>query len=452
MVGAALLRSRVVHEACQRRSGGSAEDQGRKPIVTEGWVYVVSNPAMPGLVKVGFTTKHPKERALELKGTGVPDSFVAEYAVRVQRPRALERAVHEHLRQLGLGAGKEWFKCPKEQAVAALLELGAEEIQGHYRAEDEARRLEFLEDQKVERERARVREEILRRVRQDKETRAEAQRSREMARQEAKDLEAIRRHQEQIEARRADVTDKLKSRYPHVFLEDVDRVRFGPVLGLCALALVGLALLLPAWGPNKWLAVPLVAGVLAPWLRRLIIRVRQRSPKWKETARTKDRLLRSIDGVLPYPGYDWYIHQVKGEAPGFLAPLPEEAVRRISVDGSIEQGNSASLRGLVANANSDWVVSGIDLRVPEGYSPASVRLPLCVLPGERAPFNVRLWRHGERRSRYRRPQWASEEIDGLHSIGTGGVFGYRMSQASPEILDMVSRETQREVEIVPWSQ
>ena len=425
--------------------------------MSEGWVYVISNPAMPELVKVGFTTKHPRERARELNGTGVPDSFVAEYGVHVQSPNALERAVHDHLREIGLAAGKEWFKCPKEQAVAAILEIGAEEIEAHYCPEDEARRLRHLDDRRVEQERARVREEILRRIRQDKEKRQIAQRSREKARQEAKDRQTIERHQEQIKSRRSELTAKLKSRHSDVFLEEVDRIRLWPVFCLVsASGLVALAVVMPTWSPDEWLAtlaaVPFVAGVSAVWLRKLIIRVRKRSRKWEATARTKERLLKSIDEVLPYPSYDWFRDQVKGEPPRFLGPLPVEAARRISVNGNIDEGNQASLRGLVHNANSDWVISGVDLRVPEGYWPPSVRLPLCVLPGERAAFNVRLRRRGARDSGYRRPRWAAEEIDERESIGVGCSFGYKVSRPSSEISEIVGSDGPTEADLVPWSQ
>jgi len=35
----------------------------------KGWVYVISNKAMSGLVKVGYSTKDPELRAAELSHT-----------------------------------------------------------------------------------------------------------------------------------------------------------------------------------------------------------------------------------------------------------------------------------------------------------------------------------------------------------------------------------------------
>lgn len=413
--------------------------------MTEGWVYVISNPAMPELVKVGFTTKHPKERARELNGTGVPDSYVAEYAVRVQSPKELESAVHDHLRQLGLDAGKEWFKCRVEQAVAAILEIGREEIKDHYRAEDEDRRLELLKEQRIEQERARVRTEILERLRQEKEARPKAQRSREKARLEARDAEVINRHEKQINDRRAATITKIESRYPSVLLEDVDRVRLWFFFFASVVVLFSLASFLPAWGPTKWLGVPFVAGTLSLCLRELIVHVRWRSTKGQDATRKKQHLLGLVDEIIPYASYDWYAHRVKGESPRFLVPLPEEAVRRVSIDGEVTDGKGWHLRGFVHNANSNWVISGVDIRTPEGYSPPSVRLPMCLLPGERVTFNIQLLRHRASGLRHRGLKSNAEEIDVLQRVGSGGSFGYRVSQSPSSILEIVGHERAEEV-------
>jgi hypothetical protein len=46
-----------------------------------GWVYTLTNPAMPRLVKIGLTTKTPKERAAELTAaTGVPMPFKVRWS------------------------------------------------------------------------------------------------------------------------------------------------------------------------------------------------------------------------------------------------------------------------------------------------------------------------------------------------------------------------------------
>jgi hypothetical protein len=83
-----------------------------------GWVYIITNSAMPGLVKVGFSMKDPAVRAKELGGTGVPFPYVVEYDALVHAPRGTERKIHETLAHKR--AAKEWFRCTVEEALSAI--------------------------------------------------------------------------------------------------------------------------------------------------------------------------------------------------------------------------------------------------------------------------------------------------------------------------------------------
>ena len=58
-------------------------------------VYVLTNPAMPGLVKIGRTSQtDPDTRINQLQTTGVPLPFEIEYACRVQDADEAEAALH----------------------------------------------------------------------------------------------------------------------------------------------------------------------------------------------------------------------------------------------------------------------------------------------------------------------------------------------------------------------
>lgn len=77
-----------------------------------GTIYVLSNPAMPGLLKIGFTQRsNTKFRVLELsKNTAVPLHFVLEVEHPVENPMQFERLIHARLDQYRLSPDKEFFK------------------------------------------------------------------------------------------------------------------------------------------------------------------------------------------------------------------------------------------------------------------------------------------------------------------------------------------------------
>ena len=86
-----------------------------------GWVYVLSNKAMPGLVKIGFSTKDPSLRAEELNGTSLPHPFTLEYDVLVINPYELEQKIHDHIGEFR--EAKEFFKLTVSDAVAAVRKV-----------------------------------------------------------------------------------------------------------------------------------------------------------------------------------------------------------------------------------------------------------------------------------------------------------------------------------------
>lgn len=88
----------------------------------KGWVYVISNKAMPDVIKVGFSTKDPKQRAVDL-GTGSPYPYYVDYEALVDAPREIEKKAHAVL--AFLREGKEWFRCDVSVAVRAVQQACA---------------------------------------------------------------------------------------------------------------------------------------------------------------------------------------------------------------------------------------------------------------------------------------------------------------------------------------
>jgi hypothetical protein len=90
----------------------------------EGWVYVLTNEAMPGLVKIGYTMKDPTIRAEDLsKETGIPMPFVVVYKALVPKPYQVEQAVHRELNDKRLNENRELFKCHPSKAISVIQQV-----------------------------------------------------------------------------------------------------------------------------------------------------------------------------------------------------------------------------------------------------------------------------------------------------------------------------------------
>lgn len=84
-------------------------------------VYVVTNPAMPGLVKIGYTSQaDAKDRIAQLYGTGVPVPFDLEYAARVDNADKVEEALHTAFAPYRINPKREFFRIEPEQAIVIL--------------------------------------------------------------------------------------------------------------------------------------------------------------------------------------------------------------------------------------------------------------------------------------------------------------------------------------------
>ena len=96
-----------------------------------GWVYILTNPAMPGLVKIGLTTRSLTERAAELTAaTGVPVPFVVAWGRAVSNCASVERTVHRMLDDRRVSGKREFFRCDVSTA-RSVIEAGAGSMLGH---------------------------------------------------------------------------------------------------------------------------------------------------------------------------------------------------------------------------------------------------------------------------------------------------------------------------------
>ena len=106
---------------------------------SEGIVYVLVNPAMDGLVKIGKTARDSVEARLnELYGTGVPVPFECVYAAKVVDEGKVEKAFHQAFGPYRINPRREFFKIEPEQAIALLSLLAMEDVTPSIQAEADA--------------------------------------------------------------------------------------------------------------------------------------------------------------------------------------------------------------------------------------------------------------------------------------------------------------------------
>ena len=91
-----------------------------------GYVYVLSNPSMPGLLKIGMTRFDPSRRVQELSSaTGVPTPFQLVYYREFHNCVAAEIEIHSILASKGMRYNdqREFFTIDTVEAINTLLSL-----------------------------------------------------------------------------------------------------------------------------------------------------------------------------------------------------------------------------------------------------------------------------------------------------------------------------------------
>ena len=93
-----------------------------------GFIYIMSNPAHPGLLKIGQTSKDPLVRRKELSTTGVPEEFAIEYQALVSDYRRQEKYIHQKLSKVRHSDRKEFFSISVPEAINTIREQCGDKI------------------------------------------------------------------------------------------------------------------------------------------------------------------------------------------------------------------------------------------------------------------------------------------------------------------------------------
>ncbi|SMB94151.1 GIY-YIG nuclease family protein [Deinococcus hopiensis] len=96
-----------------------------------GEVYILINPAMPDMVKIGKTTRNVNDRVRELSAaTGVPQKFILVYHRRFDDVDQAEAAIHAALQARGVRASpnREFFLISPTDAINQLLTISTLDV------------------------------------------------------------------------------------------------------------------------------------------------------------------------------------------------------------------------------------------------------------------------------------------------------------------------------------
>jgi hypothetical protein len=88
------------------------------------FVYVLSKPSNPDLVKIGYTTFEPEKRLREINSaTGIIEEWDLAWFLECADGRDLEKKVHEYLDEFRIRDNREGFSISVSQAVAAIQKV-----------------------------------------------------------------------------------------------------------------------------------------------------------------------------------------------------------------------------------------------------------------------------------------------------------------------------------------
>lgn len=84
-------------------------------------VYVLTNEAMPGLIKIGLTSDSVEARLTNLSShTGVPLAFECYFAAEVKDGSRIERTLHQLFAEVRINPKREFFRLDPEKVVLAI--------------------------------------------------------------------------------------------------------------------------------------------------------------------------------------------------------------------------------------------------------------------------------------------------------------------------------------------
>lgn len=93
--------------------------------MASGYVYILTNVSLPGMIKVGRTLRDSRSRARELFTTGLPTPFQVAFEIFSDEHEKLEADFHQELHDFRISNNREFFKYPLDKAITLLQKLNS---------------------------------------------------------------------------------------------------------------------------------------------------------------------------------------------------------------------------------------------------------------------------------------------------------------------------------------
>ncbi len=124
-----------------------------------GYIYILKNQYMNGLLKIGFTTRMPADRVKELSGhTGVPGKFSLVKSWEVDDPAHVEQVIFASLHQYR--AEGEFFAISEDEAqekiVKTLQKLGQADSAGLTIPQKQRENFRLQKEQEIQAKKQRI--------------------------------------------------------------------------------------------------------------------------------------------------------------------------------------------------------------------------------------------------------------------------------------------------------
>ena len=108
-----------IHE----KDSGSGEIRAMEEII-----YILTNDAMPGFIKIGKTSSDIEQRIKDLDNTSTPLPFQCFYAAKVNKGDFIEKKIHYIFGEQRVRNNREFFRVDPNRVKAAIDLVSLEEV------------------------------------------------------------------------------------------------------------------------------------------------------------------------------------------------------------------------------------------------------------------------------------------------------------------------------------